>query len=661
MVSKSGSGKKSRRTRSGDAGDKDRRINELKERVSVLASELQLKQSDTTPKEAIDQEPIGEFLVLFQSMVDKAADMVFLLGPMGRILYVNQATCKVLGYTQEELQSMTVFDINQKHRVEDWQEHEEELKKQGSMTFENVFMTKDNRLIPVEISANYARLGDKEYNYSIVRDITERKQIEEELRRSHDELEQKVQERTRELSQSEAMFRQIIDTSPIPMVVYREEKIYNINKKFVETFGYTMEDIPRIDEWWPLAYPDQVYCEFVKNRWYAAVDDAVKNKTSIIPQEVMVTCKDGSKKDVLCFFSSIGDMNLAILQDITEHKRVDEKVSHLASFPNLNPNPIIETDFNGDPSYMNPSAITIFPDLNEKGAAHPILAGLKAVVNELEANKKSYLVREVTLGSSYFQETIHSVPDKRALRIYVLDITKRKRAEEELNEAKMQAELYLDLMGHDINNMHQVALGYLELARDLPPGEEQARFLDKPVEVLQRSAQLIQNVRKLQKLKDGVFQTQEVDVCEVLRDVQREFGAVPDKAITLNTNRCEQCMVRANELLHDVFANLVSNAIKHTRDHTNIIIDMDVLKDKGKKYCRVMIEDDGPGILDDFKGVIFNRTLRGTTKTKGMGLGLYLVKSLVDSYGGQVWVEDRVIGDHSKGARFVVMLPAVEN
>jgi signal transduction histidine kinase len=52
--------------------------------------------------------------------------------------------------------------------------------------------------------------------------------------------------------------------------------------------------------------------------------------------------------------------------------------------------------------------------------------------------------------------------------------------------------------------------------------------------------------------------------------------------------------------------------------------------------------------------------LKGNDKEKGMGIGLYLVKSLVDSYNGRVWVEDRVPGDHTKGARFVVMLPAVK-
>ncbi len=74
-----------------------------------------------------------------------------------------------------------------------------------------------------------------------------------------------------------------------------------------------------------------------------------------------------------------------------------------------------------------------------------------------------------------------------------------------------------------------------------------------------------------------------------------------------------------------------------------------------------MIGDDGPGIPDDFKGVIFNRVLKGTTKAKGIGLGLYLAKSLVGGYGGRVWVEGRVSSDHTKGAKFVVMLPAVDH
>ncbi len=236
----------------------------------------------------------------------------------------------------------------------------------------------------------------------------------------------------------------------------------------------------------------------------------------------------------------------------------------------------------------------------------------------------------------------------------------RELAAEELRDAKAQAELYLDLMGHDINNMHQIALGYLELARDIPACEEQTDSLNKSIEVLHRSALLIQNVRKLQNIRKGLIPTKEVDVCKVLSDIQREFGAVPNKSVTLNLNGCEHCFVLANELLHDVFANLVTNAIKHTGDHADIFINLQPVKEKNRSYCRVSVEDNGPGIPDDNKGTIFNRALKSTSKAKGMGLGLYLVKSLVDSYNGRVWVEDRVPGEYRKGVRFVVMLPAIE-
>ena len=244
---------------------------------------------------------------------------------------------------------------------------------------------------------------------------------------------------------------------------------------------------------------------------------------------------------------------------------------------------------------------------------------------------------------------------------HVRDIDERMLAEEELIEAKTQAELYLDLMGHDINNLHQIALGYLEQAMEKQSEAVQREYLDKLTEVLQRSAQLIQNVRKIRKLHEGVLRSELVDVCQLLRDVQKAYGAVPHKQVTINLNGIEHCPVQANELLYDVFSNLVSNAIKHTGDHADIVVDLDVVRNQGICYCRVLVEDDGPGIPDDFKGKVFNRLLKGSKNAKGMGLGLYLVKSLVESYGGRVWVEDRVLGNHMKGARFVVLLPAIED
>jgi signal transduction histidine kinase len=69
-----------------------------------------------------------------------------------------------------------------------------------------------------------------------------------------------------------------------------------------------------------------------------------------------------------------------------------------------------------------------------------------------------------------------------------------------------------------------------------------------------------------------------------------------------------------------------------------------------------MVEDDGPGIPEGIKDKIFNRMMKSDSNAKGMGLGLFLVRSLVESYSGRVWREDRVPGDHMKGVKFVVML-----
>ena len=71
-------------------------------------------------------------------------------------------------------------------------------------------------------------------------------------------------------------------------------------------------------------------------------------------------------------------------------------------------------------------------------------------------------------------------------------------------DAKSQAELYVDLMGHDINNMNQIGMGYLELALDMLSLDENGRsLLSKPMSAFENSTRLIDNVRKLQRVKSG--------------------------------------------------------------------------------------------------------------------------------------------------------------
>ena len=264
------------------------------------------------------------------------------------------------------------------------------------------------------------------------------------------------------------------------------------------------------------------------------------------------------------------------------------------------------------------------------------------------------------------------------------DITERKKAEEELRHAhsdlekkveertkellheKMEAELYLDLMGHDISNMHQIALAQLELAQEIMAEKgqlegDEKELIDTPLQLLERSARLIDNVRKLQKLRAGEYKPKSIDLDKLLAEVVEEHSSVPGKDIVIDYSPTRGHLVMANLLLKDVFTNLVANAIKHSNGTTRIGVNVDRVNENGSSFYRVAIEDNGPGIPDSKKREVFHRLSPGQKRSRGTGLGLYIVNTLVESFHGRVQVEDRVPGDHTKGSKFLVYLPVLED
>jgi PAS domain S-box-containing protein len=116
----------------------------------------------------------------------------------------------------------------------------------------------------------------------------------------------------------------IVSTGP-------EEQVLLVNTKFTDLFGYTIEDIPDVSSWWPLAYPDERYRQEIKFQWSARIAKAVKEKGEIEPLEATVTCKDGGKRDIQFSFSSIGDRNLVIFIDNTESKQAEEALKETAA------------------------------------------------------------------------------------------------------------------------------------------------------------------------------------------------------------------------------------------------------------------------------------------------------------------------------------------
>lgn len=239
------------------------------------------------------------------------------------------------------------------------------------------------------------------------------------------------------------------------------------------------------------------------------------------------------------------------------------------------------------------------------------------------------------------------------------DVTGRKRAEAELIEAKDQAELYIDLMGHDINNMNQIGMGYLEMAvESLDLQDEQRALLLKPLEVMSSSSELINNVRKMRAALVDSAELKRVDLESVLSGVVRSYQVTLGRDFIIKYDMVEKCYVMADDLLKDVFLNLLNNAVKHSTGPLLVRVELAPVFQFGVKYYRVTVEDNGPGILEDMKPVIFDRVYRSKQKSGYSGLGLYLVKTLVDKYHGTITLEDRVKGDRKQGSRFIVTLPA---
>ena len=119
-------------------------------------------------------------LRLKQFSIERAVDSIFWISPEGEILYANEAACRTLGYTRRELIGKSVPDIDPNFPEAKWPAHWEEIKRRGSFTFESERITRDGRMLKSEITVNYLRYENREYNCAVLRDITQRKQAEQE-------------------------------------------------------------------------------------------------------------------------------------------------------------------------------------------------------------------------------------------------------------------------------------------------------------------------------------------------------------------------------------------------------------------------------------------------------------------------------------------------
>ncbi|MDN7025572.1 PAS domain S-box protein [Methanoculleus sp. FWC-SCC1] len=211
-----------------------------------------------------------------------------------------------------------------------------------------------------------------------------------------------------------------------------------------------------------------------------------------------------------------------------------------------------------------------------------------------------------------------------------------------LEAANREANLYLDIMTHDIRNAENVANLYADLLIEMLDGEA-AAYARKLQRGLRKSIEILANVSTIRRIHRASPEMTPCDLERVIRDV---IGIFPDVRIVYEGTACE---VWADDLISEVFGNLIGNSIKF--GGPDVTIGIRVEEYDGENVL-VSVEDTGPGVPDLLKKSIFHRFERGRSHGSGDGLGLYIAKKLIERYGGHVWVDDRVENRPELGAAF---------
>lgn len=277
---------------------------------------------------------------------------------------------------------------------------------------------------------------------------------------------------------------------------------------------------------------------------------------------------------------------------------------------------------------------------------------------------------EKRLVETYANGIKSPITDKVFTIAQILDITERKRrledlkrSQEKYKKAYDRAEFYKDLFAHDMNNIFQnvkTSIELLQLWRDDSKKEEERENLIRIVEEqIDRGGNLIANVRKLSILDQEDIIPQNVDLEEML------VNSVNYITKRVNKNNIhikiipfpEDFKVLGGDLLLDAFKNVVCNAIIHNdKERKKLIIQVSKEESQDTNWIKIEFQDNGIGIDDKLKKLIFIRNERRDKSKGGLGIGLSLVKKIIDTYHGKIWVEDRVKNDHTQGSNFIILL-----
>ena len=240
------------------------------------------------------------------------------------------------------------------------------------------------------------------------------------------------------------------------------------------------------------------------------------------------------------------------------------------------------------------------------------------------------------------------------------DVTELQTVKKDMEGVNQLQKLILDIITHDLQNKVTIASGFSDLLLEKEEDETRRSMIKMILNALRQTEELLENVTVFSKFSSRNYK-EEYRVRNIGLIIEEVIGELKFKAqsknITLKTkNIAENYDVNALSFIKDVFLNLIDNALKYSLEKTTVEVD---IKDAGE-YWKISIKDEGSGIKDEHKKMIFKRFERadaGSIGIQGSGLGLAIVKQLVLLHEGRIWVED----NYPQGSIFYLELPKVDS
>ena len=237
------------------------------------------------------------------------------------------------------------------------------------------------------------------------------------------------------------------------------------------------------------------------------------------------------------------------------------------------------------------------------------------------------------------------------------------RSIQHMEDANKRLDFYRDIFSHDIHNILQNIQNSTELFPLLLKKENNKEELTTILNILShqmiRGTRLISNLEKLAQFDDEI-PLKLMNINPILQDIIDYIKDVYGnrEIIVKIDNPLNEVIIFANELITDVFENLLINAVIYNQE-TPIQIEIKITEEiiNEKEFFKFQIIDNGIGISNDMKEKIFLRTFSSIRKNRGIGLGLSLVKIIIEKYNGHIWIENKIKKDYKKGSIFIFLLP----